>query len=232
MPIRRQDILDSDIIDAVELASLGTTPYLSSVSVISTTSGTNTVALSGVRIITDFDTAVVPGDLIVLSGTGGADGNYIVATVVDDTTITTTTALVSTTGGTANFIYPVGGSRVASNTTGFAWSASSDVQSVLKDLDAAITATHVNVGTLDVVLPQHYDYVDGTVTGLTGTPTKVFGSAIYEEGVTVQSGIQYLFTTSNFVSGGFSWHLRVLGDEFWPGPSSVTLKIDYLWVTT
>lgn len=87
----------------------------------------------------------------------------------------------------------------------------------------------VNIASLDITLPAKYDQVTGTVTGLSATPSYVISQAIYEEGVTVQSGLQYNFTASNFASHGFSWTLNVLNNEYWPGPGSVTVKINYVW---
>jgi hypothetical protein len=87
-------------------------------------------------------------------------------------------------------------------------------------------------GSIDVVLPAHYDEVTGTVTGLAATPAHVLADVLYEEGVVVQSGMVYSFNVSAFVTNGFNWRLKVLGDEFWPGPSSVTIKVNYAWSST
>ena len=87
-------------------------------------------------------------------------------------------------------------------------------------------------GSIDVVLPAHYDEVTGTVSGLPGTPVHVLSDVLYEEGVVVQSGMVYSFNVSQLNSNGFNWRLKVLGDEFWPGPSSVTIKVNYAWSAT
>jgi hypothetical protein len=84
-------------------------------------------------------------------------------------------------------------------------------------------------GSIDVVLPQHNDEVLGVVTGLPSTPAHVITCSLYEEGVTVQSGLVYEFNAYQLNSAGFNWRLRVLGDEWWPGPSSVTIKVNYAW---
>jgi hypothetical protein len=55
---------------------------------------------------------------------------------------------------------------------------------------------------------------------------------LYEEGVIVQSGMVYSFNVSSFIANGFNWRLRVTGDEFWPGPGSVTIKVNYVWSST
>ena len=87
-------------------------------------------------------------------------------------------------------------------------------------------------GSLDVVLPAKYDEVTGVVTGLLSTPLKVIGQAIFEESVTVQSGLQYDFLPYQLNANGFNWKLRVLGNEYWPGPGSVTIKVNYIWSST
>jgi hypothetical protein len=87
----------------------------------------------------------------------------------------------------------------------------------------------LNSGTIDVVLPAKYDEITGVVTGLSAAPLKVIGQVLYEEGVVVQSGINYLFVPTQLNSNGFNWKLKVLDNEYWPGPSSITIKVNYVW---
>jgi hypothetical protein len=94
--------------------------------------------------------------------------------------------------------------------------------------DAHYGAGSLTAGSLDVVFRG--DEVTGVVTGLSGTPLKVLAQAIYEEGVTVQSGLCYDFTATQLNSSGFNWRLKVLGNEYWP--TSITIKVDYIWSTT
>ncbi len=84
-------------------------------------------------------------------------------------------------------------------------------------------------GSIDVVLAAHSDETLGVVTGLASTPLHVVGEVLYEEGVIVQSGLVYSFNVSQLNANGFNWRLRVLGDEYWPGPGSVTIKVNYFW---
>jgi hypothetical protein len=84
-------------------------------------------------------------------------------------------------------------------------------------------------GSIDVVLSAHHDDATGTVSGLAATPLHVVGNVLYEEGVTVQSGMEYSFHVTQLNAAGFNWKLKVLGDEFWPGPGSVTIKVNYAW---
>jgi hypothetical protein len=87
-------------------------------------------------------------------------------------------------------------------------------------------------GSLDAVLPQYYDQVTGVVTGLSSAPVKVVGQVMFEEGVVVQSGMQYIFQPYQLNSNGFNWKLTVLGNEYWPGPGSIIIKVDYVWSNT
>jgi hypothetical protein len=87
----------------------------------------------------------------------------------------------------------------------------------------------LNPGSIDVVFPAQYDEVLGVVTGLPTAPVKVIGEVAYEESVVVQSGLVYSFNAYQFNSNGFNYRIKVLGDEYWPGPGSVTLKVNYIW---
>lgn len=93
-------------------------------------------------------------------------------------------------------------------------------------------SSSLTAGSIDVVLPAQYDEITGVVTGLSATPLKVIGQSIFEEGVVVQSGIQYDFLPYQLNASGFNWKLRVLGNEYWPGPGSITIKVNYIWSST
>jgi hypothetical protein len=87
-------------------------------------------------------------------------------------------------------------------------------------------------GSIDVVLNGKSDETIGSVTGLSATPAHVIATALYEESVTVQSGLIYAFNVTALNSSGFSYRLHVTGDEYWPGTSSVTIKVNYVWSST
>jgi hypothetical protein len=84
-------------------------------------------------------------------------------------------------------------------------------------------------GSIDVVLNGKSDETLGSVTGLSGTPAHVIAVSLYEESVTVQSGLIYAFNVTALNSNGFSYRLHVTGNEYWPGTSSVTIKVNYVW---
>jgi hypothetical protein len=87
----------------------------------------------------------------------------------------------------------------------------------------------IYTGSIDVVLNSHSDEVLGSVSGLSDTPAHIIPSVLFEEGVTVQSGMVYEFNVTQLIANGFTYRLRVTGDEYWPGPGSVTIKVNYIW---
>lgn len=146
--IRKEDILDTDFADAYELRSDGydaNSIYLSNVSIISTTTGTNTVivnlAFDGGGIFYSHDHPVEKDDIVWLQGTSGADGYYTVNTVIDDNTFTTNEPIVSSTGGLAEFRYPSGSLKVGYDITRYPAVniGHNNVQEAVQDLDLAIT---------------------------------------------------------------------------------------------
>jgi hypothetical protein len=137
--ISKYDIKDADFVDAVELKSHGTTVFLSGVTVVSTTSATKTVVLSGIHILYVPEEEIEVDDIVVLSGTSGggaADGTYTVASIVDDTSFTVVESIADSTGGSADFKYPSGSLSVGVDTTGFYGSDKDTLQEALKEVDA------------------------------------------------------------------------------------------------
>jgi hypothetical protein len=84
-------------------------------------------------------------------------------------------------------------------------------------------------GSINVVLNAHSDETLGSVSGLSSTPAHIVSNVLFEEGVIVQSGMVYDFNVTQLIANGFNYRLRVTGDEYWPGPSSVTIKVNYIW---
>lgn len=175
--LSKNDISDLDFVDAPELESDGQSFFLTGFSVVSTTSATKRIVLSGVHIINDPDQRVEPTDIVILSGTSGADGNYTVAAIVDDVTFEVTEAIADSTGGTANFRWPPGASRVGFDPTGLVQTTAHTVQEAIKDLDSAITgggiteAQHEVLDTLvheiDETNWEEVTRVGGKVTNIT-----------------------------------------------------------------
>ncbi|MGD9209162.1 MAG: hypothetical protein PVI90_00225 [Desulfobacteraceae bacterium] len=137
--ITKEDLRDVDIIDATELASDGTTTYITDATVVSTTATTKQIVFSGIDLIHDIDEHAEAKDKVTLSGTtGGADGIYTIATIVDSTTITVEETIVDSTGGTADFKHPSGAGKVGLDATGLTNTTADNVQDAISDLDSAI----------------------------------------------------------------------------------------------
>ena len=140
--IRRADIVDAEIVDAVELLSDGTTVLASGITVVSTTSSTRRVVCSGTEFIYDPEQKIDQYDIVVLTGTSGgaADGTYHVESVVDATTFVVVEAIADSTGGSATFYYPAGALAVGVDPTGFTQTVATNVQDALKDIDNAVAS--------------------------------------------------------------------------------------------
>jgi starvation-inducible outer membrane lipoprotein len=145
MGISRADIIDADIVDAQELAATGATSYRSD-TVVSTVSATKIVTLTTTFGILYHDDPVEPGDKVVLTGTSGADGTYTVFSVLSANTFDVVETIANSTGGTAAFLYKAGAERIGVDSSGFVNSASSSLQGVLQDFDAAITTPSSGLG--------------------------------------------------------------------------------------
>ena len=89
-----------------------------------------------------------------------------------------------------------------------------------------------SIESIDVVLNAHSDETLGSVSGLSSAPVHVIATTLFEESVTVQSGMVYSFNVTKLNTNGFNYRLKVTDDEYWPGPSSVTIKVNYIWSPT
>ncbi len=145
--VSKTDVVPSDFQNAYQLAASGTvspTVYLTT-TVASTTAGTSTVVINtpsdGEGILNGRDHPALPGDLVVLSGTSGgaADGTYHIATVVTDFSFTTVENIATSTGGSINFQYAAGASKIGNDPTNFTRSASTVLSSVLQNIDYSVT---------------------------------------------------------------------------------------------
>jgi hypothetical protein len=139
--LRSRDVEDTEIIDAEELASDGTTTFITGATVVSTTASTKRIVFSGVNLIQDKDERTEAGDKIVLSGTSGADGTYTVDNVIDTVTVDVVETIVDSTGGAADFKFPPGASKVGVDPSDIAGTTATNVQEVLEDMTVgAITS--------------------------------------------------------------------------------------------
>jgi hypothetical protein len=135
--IRRADIEDADIVDAIELAATGLVDFVSGIAVTSTSAATKRVVFTDADIIHDKDYLIEAGDFVTLTGT--AAGKYTVAAIVDEHTLTVVEAIVDSVGGTAAFCYAPGAGQVGVDPTNLTISDGDRVQAVLEDFDYAIS---------------------------------------------------------------------------------------------
>lgn len=148
MPIRKEDIVDADFIDAPELIATGTTNYVSGVSIASTVGVSQQVIVTGFNLLLD-DTRVSPGDRLTISGGTPNDGIFTVATIIDNQTLTTVESLVNSTGGTAAFAYPSGAKKVGFNSTGLTVTNANNVQDAIFDLAQEVESSSSGGGFTD-----------------------------------------------------------------------------------
>jgi hypothetical protein len=156
--IRRIDIVDTEIVDAVELASDGTTEMISGISVVSTTSSTRRVICSNVDFLYDSDSTLELGDVVILSGTspgGLADGVYTVSSVINVVTFSVVESIASSTGGSVTIKYPAGALKVGVDPTGLTRITTRTVQEALEELDfSASGITESQHEALDTIIHE------------------------------------------------------------------------------
>jgi len=145
MVIRKEDLADLDIVDALELGSDGYYIFLSAIGQItSTTSSTKTVVINGF-LLNDRDNPVEAGDRVRLLNTSGADGYYIINSIINTTSFTVVENISDSTGGDGYFMYNAGALRVGFDPTGLSITTSKNLQGALKDVAinvSGITNTH------------------------------------------------------------------------------------------
>jgi hypothetical protein len=147
MGIRKEDLVDLDIVDAVELASDGYYVYLTG-TLVSTTTGSNLVTINlpfdGEGLITGRDHPLAPGDRIRLTGTSGglADGYYLVNLPISDTSFSVTTSIATSTGGNIYFMFREGARQVGFDPTGLLTITAHNVQDAIREV--AYSATGIS----------------------------------------------------------------------------------------
>lgn len=173
--ITKEDIRHDDIVDAVELASDGLTSIIfTGATVVSTTSSTKTVVLSGVDLLRDPE-IVENLDLITLAGTSGgaADGDYTVDARVSSTSFTVNETIADSTGGTCEAQNPSGARRTGVDPTNITNSTAKNVQTVLEDLDSAIVGGGITEAQHEALDTLTHDLTEGHTVTITKTSGKV-----------------------------------------------------------
>lgn len=139
-PIRRDDIFDVDVVDAVELASSGST-VINTDTLVSTVSTTKRVTVSSIN-LNDLETPIESGDIVVIAGNAAA-GTYHVDQIILNTIFTVIESILDSTGGTVSFKYLPGAMKVGLDKTNLTTTTSTILQNAFGsiDLNHALVAT-------------------------------------------------------------------------------------------
>jgi hypothetical protein len=135
--VAKEDLVDVDIIDAVELLSDGYATYKPAVGIVNVVGTSKTVNVSGGLIYGDDPVEV--SDRVTIAGNAAA-GDYTVASIVDDDTFTVAETIVDATGGNATFKHPPGAQKVGVDNDLFRETNANTLQGVLDDIELAIRA--------------------------------------------------------------------------------------------
>jgi hypothetical protein len=166
MGIRKEDLVDLDIVDAIELASDGYYVYLTT-TLVSTTNVGSLVTINlpsdGEGLITGRDHPVAPGDRVRITGTSGglADGYYLVDLPITDTSFSVVSSIASSTGGTIDFMFQGGAKNVGFDLLNYTaiHVMHTDVQRAIEDLDKAIAFSSFGAKQIEVdfgTFPTNY----------------------------------------------------------------------------
>jgi hypothetical protein len=173
--IRKEDILDSDFSDYYELISDGTLSYLSGVSIVSTTSGTKQIVVSGLDLLYDRDFPVRTNDRITITGSIAA-GNYTVNSIINSTTFDVVESIVTSSGGTVEFFYRPGGKNIGFDPSGVTLTTALNIQDAITDI--ANNASGIS-STQHYLLRQliHLSEEGGPFEGFSGAYQETLGGA-------------------------------------------------------
>ena len=138
--LRSIDIINSEILDETQLASDGYTQYYSGVSVVSCTSFTRNILVNAFLNISlqDPEARISNGDIVYLFGSSDSDGYYVISEIVDQTNFIVSNFIMDSTGGTLQFFYPSGASRIGFDPTKSCIVTSTTVQGAISQLDYAL----------------------------------------------------------------------------------------------
>lgn len=176
--VDKEDVRDSDFVDAEELASDGSTSYKTS-PVTDVVSGTITINPSADYLGLLFgDDPIEGGDVFVLSGATAGNGSYTVDTIVDNTQFTVVEAIVDSTGGTADFRHPAGALKVGVDPTSLSFTTQTNVQGALEDLTAGSGITPSQHRDLDQLV---HDIAEDAFTEITRTAGQVTNITVWTD---------------------------------------------------
>lgn len=131
---------DEELVGTEELLADGTVNIFTGATVVSTTTGTKVVVLSGVDLFREPE-QLEEFDTVTLSGTSpDVDGDYTVDEVLTLTSFSVKEAIGSSTGGTCTAKYPSGARKVGFDPTALVNVTATNIQDAIEEVDAAIVA--------------------------------------------------------------------------------------------
>lgn len=132
---------DEELVGTEELLSDGTDTIFSGATLVSTTTGTKVVVLSGVDLFREPE-QLEEFDTVTLAGTSpDVDGDYTVDEVLSLVSFSIKEAIASSTGGTCTARYPSGARKVGFDPTGLTNITETNVQDAIEELtNSALTA--------------------------------------------------------------------------------------------
>lgn len=143
--IRREDVLDTDFVDSVELASDGYVFYRQC-NLLSSTLSTKTIVIDPISALDllDFGNEIVqPFDIVILSETTRANEIYTVNEILDSYSFTVFENILDSTDGYVRFYHPAGSTKVGVDSSPITFSTKKTLQGVLEDLSSILNPTDI-----------------------------------------------------------------------------------------
>jgi len=129
---------DEELVGTEELLADGTDTIFTGATVVSTTTGTKVIVLSGVDLFREPE-QLEELDTVTLSGTSpDVDGDYTVDEVLSITSFSVKEAIGSSTGGTCTAKYPSGARKVGFDPTALPTVTATNVQDAMEELGASV----------------------------------------------------------------------------------------------
>jgi hypothetical protein len=177
--IAKEDIVDADFVDALELRSDGTASYFTLPLISISAGGVFTVDISGLLrgIISEPDGTIEAEDRVFVTGAspGSADGYYTIADLITESTFDVLESTVAATGGTILFLYASGAGKVGFDSSELDNTTADNVQDAIKEIDFAVTGGGINAN-VHKTLRQLIHLADGV-----GGPWESFTSGAFRE---------------------------------------------------
>ncbi len=145
--ISKNDVKDSDFIDAIELASDGYFAYRFG-NLTSTAASTKIVTINSSGYLDRLDLvddSVEINDRVYISN-GTIDGYFTISSVLDFERFTVYETILNSTGGIIKYIHPPGASKVGLDNSRIDFTNAVDVQKALEDLNQYVTPKPTEIG--------------------------------------------------------------------------------------